>query len=350
MLNSHQTRTSIPTGGPSMLRSLVAPTELPEVIEEGVLRRNLTRESLEVVLEEDDCIMWLDCIDPTSDELQWIEEKFQLHPAVVSDLKRKDRRPTLHIYPTYVFLSLFQPRSTVERVEAEEVHCIMGDRYFITVRGSESKAVYDAYDRATHNLESWRTGVVFFAYLTAQFIIDSYYPILDKISLQLDNLEAKVMAQQPMNSAQQSVYRVKQQLISLRQMIAPQREVFSSMIGSDRLSKTTEDRDLFRHLYERLLRIFDTIDAQRDLAGNVLDLLESQESSRLANAVSRLTVFSMIFLPLSFLVGLFGLNFVTTEQELEIPLSGTALFMLIITMTLAISAGLTVMFRRKGWL
>ncbi len=133
-------------------------------------------------------------------------------------------------------------------------------------------------------------------------------------------------------------------------MVAPQREVLSNAIGEERLAKTNEDRDLFRHLYERLLRIYDVIDAQRDLASNVLDLVESQHSVTMANAVSRLTIFSMIFLPLTFLVGLFGLNFVTTNPEFAIPISGESLFWLILILTAISAAVMAWFFRRRGWL
>ena len=85
--------------------------------------------------------------------------------------------------------------------------------------------------------------------------------------------------------------------------------------------------DLFRHLYERLLRVYDIIDSQqRDLSSNVLDMMQNQESRKLIEAVNRLTIFSMIFLPLTFLSGLFELNFATTSEPFILPVSGALLF------------------------
>jgi magnesium transporter len=92
------------------------------------------------------------------------------------------------------------------------------------------------------------------------------------------------------------------------------------------------------------------IDSQRDLASNVLDLIESQEATNLANAVSRLTVISMIFLPLTFLVGLFGLNFITTAPEWTIPLPGDWVFGLILGITIVSGFILALYFRKRGWL
>ncbi len=92
----------------------------------------------------------------------------------------------------------------------------------------------------------------------------------------------------------EKVYQLKQKLIHLRQMIASQREVLSKVIGEERLARTFENRDLFRHLYERLMGVYDNIDSQRDLSGNVLDLLQNREAQELGHAVNRLTIFSIL--------------------------------------------------------
>jgi len=331
-----------------MLRSLVAPRTLTEG-EELTLRRNLTQEALEETLRDDASLLWLDVVDPTDEEIAWLEGCFKLHPVVVSDLRREDRRPSLLVYPEYLFLSLFQPQIRTNAVQGQEIHCLVGAQYLLTVRTSASSAVDSAYDRAATSMDYWNRGVAYLLYLTAQFVIDAYYPLLDRISTQLSKLEERALANGD-KLTQKSVFLMKQQLINLRQMVAPQREVLSNAIGEERLAKTSEDRDLFRHLYERLLRIYDVIDSQRDLASNVLDLVESQHSAQMANAVSRLTIFSMIFLPLTFLVGLFGLNFVTTAPEYTIPLSGEVMFAFILILTAVSAVILAWFFRRRGWL
>jgi magnesium transporter len=331
-----------------MLRSLVSTPQNNGDSTDFVLRRNLTQQSLEQALCDGD-LLWIDVVDPADEEIRWLEETFHLHPAVVADLRRVDYRPTILIYPEYMFLSLFQAHLKGADVTSDEIHCIIGERFYITVRSGESSALDGAYDRAAQNADYWRRGVVYFLYLSIQFVVDSYYPLLDRLSNQLNRIEESVILNKNTN-VQQSVFRIKQQLINLRQMVAPQREALSNVIGEERLARSPELRDLFRHLYERLLRIYDVIDSQRDLSSNVLDLIESQESSRLANAVSRLTVLSMIFLPLTFLVGLFGLNFVTTQPELVIGAPGIVVFFFIILVTAASGAAIAVYFRKRGWL
>ena len=347
-----------------MIRSLVIPAFITKVEDseaettgetpEVTLRRNLSKDSLETALGEDN-LMWIDLVDPTDDEITWLGRVFELHPQVMSDLRREDRRPTLMAYPDYLFLSLFQPHVSIALkdkqtfVKSSEIHCLIGGKWFITVRNESGNAIDGAYDRVAQNLDYWQRGLQYLLYMTMQAVIDSYYPLIDKISNQLNALEERAMENGD-KSLQKAVFRLKQQLINLRQMVAPQREVVSNVIGENRLASTAEDRDLFRHLYERMLRVYDVIDSQRDLASNVLDLIESQDSQNLAKAVSRLTVLSMIFLPPTFIVGLFGLNFVTTNPEFEIPISGGIVFVVICLIIVMISAGIAWFFRKQGWL
>jgi magnesium transporter len=335
-----------------MIRSLLAPADADLSNEDFTPHRNYSAEKLEQALEED-LMLWIDIVDPDEGEIEWLERTLQLHPSVVADLRREDRRPTLMVYPRYLFLSLFQPYTRHNQVEGKEVHCLIGRNYFITVRKSDAVSVDDAYNRVANNVSAWRQGNTYFLYLTAQHIVDAYYPLLDRISNQLNSLEEKLMEESRRTSEKdirRPVYATKQQLIALRQMVSPQREVLSAIVGEERVNQNPDTRDLFRHLYERLLRIYDVIDSQRDLATNVLDMIETQESNKLVEIVNRLTLFSIIFLPLTFLTGLLQLNFVTTVEPIVLPLSGYSLLAALIGVTISLLIGFGYLFRRQGWI
>ena len=328
-----------------MIRSLViAPN--PDLSTDGTakndsdsadtLRRNLTRESLEKCFAEG-LDMWIDIVTPEDeDEIQWIEGLLELSPTVVSDLLREDRRPTLLVYPGYLFLSLFEPYAQGNTLASKEIHCILGEHFCVTVRNADAPALEGAYDRVAQNPDSWHRGVTFFLYLIAQHIIDTYYPLLDRISNQLNELEEKLLGDSDDKHAQKSVYRIKQHLIGLRQMIAPQREVLSNLIGEERISSNGNVRDLFRHLYERLLGIYDVIDSQRDLTNNVLEIIANQQSRKMGEAVNRLTIISLVFLPFTFFVGLFDSNFFTIGQSVILPMNGLVIS-IVITLLMLVS-------------
>ncbi len=329
-----------------MIRSLVAQRDETEKV---VLRRNLEQSELEQELEQKH-MLWIDVVNPEDEEITWVSQRLQLNPIVVQDLRREDRRHALAVYPSYLFLSLFQPHIHLSRVEGKEIHCLITDEAFITIRQADSTAVDEAYNRVAQNPVSWESGVAYFLYLTAQYVIDAYYPLLDRMSISLNTLEEKLLNGEAREDARKSVYRTKQQLISLRQMVAPQREVFSSVIGEKRLAEDADVRDLFRHLYERLLRVYDVIDSQRDLSSNVLDMMENQSSRQLGESVSRLTILSMVFLPLTFFTGLFQLNFATTTDTIILPLSGAAMFALVMGSMILSVGTMMFFFRKRGWL
>jgi magnesium transporter len=312
------------------------------------LRRNLTQESLEKCLA-DGCTMWIDIVTPEANEIGWLEGLLQLSPNVVEDLLREDRRPTLLVYPTYLFLSLFQPSLQADTIVGKEIHCLLGEHFFITVRQADTTAIEVAYDRVAQNIDTWQRGIAYFLYLTAQHVIDTYYPLVDRISNQLNQLEEKLLSDDGDKQAQRTVYRVKQHLIGLRQMIAPQREVLSNLTGEKRLSQNDDIRDLFRHLYDRLLGIYDVIDTQRDLTGNVLDIIANQQSRKMGDAINRLTVISMVFLPFTFFLGLFDSNFFTIGSSVHLPINGLAMFLFIVVTMSASIAGTLMVFRWRSW-
>src|SRR5690242_3519885 len=118
-----------------MIRSLVA--QLDEETQKIVLRRNLERSELENELCQKH-MLWIDVVNPEDDEITWVAQRLQLNPIVVQDLRREDRRPALAVYPSYLFLSLFQPHIHLSRVEGKEIHCLVGDNSFITIRQADS--------------------------------------------------------------------------------------------------------------------------------------------------------------------------------------------------------------------
>jgi magnesium transporter len=314
------------------------------------LRRNVTQESLEKCFAEG-CVMWIDVTTPTEKDIHWLENLLQLSPNVVADLLREDRRPTLLVYPGYLFLSLFQPYvpSNGQGIVGQEVHCIIGENYYVTVRKANASALEEAYNRVAQNPDSWQRGVAYFFYLTAQHVIDTYYPLLDRVNNQLNELEAKLMDDGGDKHAQKSVYRIKQQLIRLRQMIAPQREVLSNLIGEQRVSTNSDIRDLFRHLYERLLGIYDVIDSQRDLTNNVLEIIANQEARKMGEAVNRLTIISLVFLPFTFFLSMFDSNFFQIGESVVLPINGLAISVLITLLMIGSIVLMRLFFQRRGW-
>lgn len=331
-----------------MIRSLAQPINVNDK-NVPIIRRNLTPHAISHELNND-YLLWIDIVDPDEKEIDWLQEQLNFHPLVVEDLKRNDTHPAVLAYSDYIFISIFQPSIKLKQVRRTEVHCIIGEFYFVTVRQSASQAVDETYERVSQNPKYWDRGVSYFLYLTAQSIVDAYYPLVDNISNDLNTLEEDLLFSFNGDLIRKTVYQIKQNLIKLRQMIASQREVLSKIVGEERLARTHENRDLFRHLYERLMGVYDNIDSQRDLSSNVLDLIQNHEAQELGHAVNRLTIFSMIFLPLTFITGVFELNFISPATPFLLPISGSVLFTLLIVTMLVIASLMIMFFHKKAWI
>jgi magnesium transporter len=192
--------------------------------------------------------------------------------------------------------------------------------------------------------------VAYFLYLTAQHTIDTYYPLLDRTSNWLHELEERFLNDSDDKQAQKSVYRIKNHLIRLRQMIAPQREVLSNLMGEQLVSSNSDVRDLFRHLYERLLGIYDVIDAQRDLSSNVLEIISNHHARKIGGAVNRLTIISMVFLPFALFVGMFDAGFFSVSEAVNLPVDGLGITIVIVLMMIASIVIMRRVFQQRGWI
>jgi magnesium transporter len=333
-----------------MIRSLTA--QLDDATDEIIVKRNIDQAELCAAVKHEHKHLWIDIVDPKTEEISWLADCLSLNPAVVQDLRRQDHRPALLVYPSYLFVSLFQPHLRTQETESSEIHCVITDTCFVTIRHSEASAVDDAYNRVAQNPDTWRSGVAYFLYLTSQNVIDNYYLLLDRINNQLNILEGKLLNEGFEGKIQRrQVYRIKQRLIKLHQMVAPLNEVFSNLIGEERLfGSEASTRDLFRHLYERLLRVYDVISNQRDLSSDVLDMMQNHESRQLSKTVNRLTILSMIFLPLTFFTSLFELGFVTTTEPFELPISGQMIFIAVMMLMILSVTLMILIFKWRKWI
>src|SRR6202008_667105 len=176
---------------------------------------------------------------------------------------------------------------------------------------------------------------------------DSFFPVLSEIDDELDELEAAVLAN-PTDEQLARLFSVKRELISMRKIVTPQRDLFAR--GGDEVSELPglelDERDYFRDVYDPLIRISDLIDSYRDLLSGATDLYLSTVSNRQNDVMKQLTIIATIFLPLSFITGFFGENFGYLVRNI-----GTFWWFwgLGVGSMTATVVGLVIFFRRKGW-
>jgi magnesium transporter len=188
----------------------------------------------------------------------------------------------------------------------------------------------------------------FLLYRVLDALVDSFFPLLADMDDEIDDLEAAVVAS-PSDDQLQRLFSLKRQLVAMRKVITPQRDLFASSI--ERISELEgfelDERDYFRDIYDHLIRISDLIDSYRDLLSGATDLYLSTVSNRQNDVMKQLTVIATIFLPLGFITGFFGQNFgYLVNHEIT---SAWTFWVIGVGSMVATCVGLLVFFRRKGW-
>ena len=252
---------------------------------------------------------WLDLDDPTEDEIGALGAKLNLHPLTIDAALRFQRRPKLEEYPGYVFMVVHgvDPKAQAGEYLLREVHIIVSGAYVITIHREPIDALVDlrsSYDELLIRSE------MFLVYKILDAITQTYFPVLDRIDDAIDSVEDEVLAEGN-NDVLQKIFSMKRDLVAMRRVITPMRDVFAVSIERiERLPGLASDDQLyFRDLYNATVRVSDLVDSYRDLLSGATDMYLSMVANRQGEISKQLTLVATIFLPLSFLTGFFGQNF-----------------------------------------
>ena len=289
-------------------------------------------------------LYWVDLIAPTEAELNRLQKTFEFHPLSIEDSSHFNQRSKVDAYDGYLFITLYAHRFDKEKQEilADELHVFLGSNYMVTVHQAPLPALSRARERYERETEAYKKGPDFFLYLIGDELVDSYFPLLDGLEGEIDDLEERV-GTDPGSPVMRSIFSLKQELIHLRKATGPQREVFNAL--------STRHYDLidrrlsvyFQDVYDHIVRIYEMIETHRELLGNALDAYYSATSTRLNEVMKRLTLITTIFMPLSVLTGLGGVNF--KHMPFESPVAFGALLLSIV----AVPVAMWLWFKSRKW-
>jgi magnesium transporter len=294
-----------------------------------------------------DQFFWLDLTAPGHDDVAALGRLFGFHPLALEDTEHFGQRPKLDNYGDHVYLVFYgawRPRDD-DPEQLCEVHLFISGKYLVTVHRDplppldEQRAQLDG--RVLHSEQ-------FLLYRVLDALTDSFFPWLSDMDEEIDNLEESVLAS-PNEQQLERLFGLKRQLVAMRKVITPQRDLFARSVDeiAELPGLELDERDYFRDVYDHLIRISDLIDSYRDLLSGATDLYLSTVSNRQNEVMKQLTVIATIFLPLAFITGFFGQNFGFMINHL---IARTWTFWVIgVGSMVATCIGLLIFFRRKGW-
>lgn len=295
---------------------------------------------------QDDAVLWLDLSRPTQDELNILRDKMGFHPLALEDCVHVGQRPKVDDYGGYLFIVLYAV-DLCNTIHAGQIGIFIGPNFMVTVHGTTLNLIDDVLKKSREDSRTVHQGVDFLLYHLLDASVDRYFPILTSIDEKVDSLEDEIMAS-PAQQQLEKIFSLKKDLVTLRKICAPQRDVINILISREQSLIGPEAAMYYRDIYDHLVRVYDMIENQRDLLTNAMEIYLSMVSNRLGIIMKSLTVVATIFMPITFITSFFGMN-VELVDFLKAHNQGELFWWLTASMLL-LSVGLVYWFKKKEWI
>ncbi|NET09613.1 MAG: magnesium/cobalt transporter CorA [Merismopedia sp. SIO2A8] len=297
---------------------------------------------------EKDSVSWVDVQGLGSEEiLQRLGRVFKLHPLVLEDVVNVPQRPKVEDYHHQLLLitRMVTPTDNERGFMSEQVSFILGPHYLLTVQEEHDvDTFHHVRDRIRFNRGQVRQrGADYLAYVLLDTIIDGFFPVLEDYGERLEALEDEVVMN-PDRHTLEAIYDLKRELLALRRAIWPQRDALNILIRDGDQLISEDVRVYLRDCYDHAAQVMDMVESYRELASGLMDVYLSSVGHRMNEVMKLLTVVSGIFIPLTFLTGLYGMNF-QHMPELDWRWS----YPILLFSMGAIASGLVIFFWKRGW-
>lgn len=278
---------------------------------------------------------------------------FGLHPLTVEDILNTTQRPKLDIFEDYLFLVLKMQTYNAEsgRVDMEQVSFVLGGNYLISFQEKPG----DTFDGVRNRLRNQKGRISkmkadYLIYALLDSIIDNYFTVLEEISGEIEEIEEKLISS-PSPETLQKIHILKREMIMLRKSVWPLREVINSLIRDEEIDLISDSIYFYlKDLYDHTIQVIDTIETFRDIISGMLDIYLSSMNNRMNEVMKVLTIFAAIFIPLTFIAGLYGMNFDPEISPFNMPeLSWYYGYPFALGLMLATALVLLIYFKRKRW-
>jgi magnesium transporter len=279
--------------------------------------------------------------------LEKLGECYGLHPLVQEDILNTDQRPKMEDYGEYLYivLRMLHDKNKSNQIESEQISLVLGPNFVFSFQESGG----DVFDQIRERLRTGKgrlrkMGADYLAYTLVDAIVDYYFVILEKLGERIELLE-EMLVSHPRTETLKEIHTLKREMIFLRKAVWPLREVISGLqrAESPLVQKTTGI--YLRDVYDHTIQVIDTVETFRDMLSGMLDIYLSSVSNRLNAVMKVLTIIATVFMPLTFLAGVYGMNF-KYMPELEWRWGYPTLWAVMVI----IGVSMLIFFKRKKWL
>jgi magnesium transporter len=277
---------------------------------------------------------------------------FEIHPLIIEDILNTEQRPKIDIFDKYIFIVIKMHLwdENAKEIKVEQISLIFGNNFVLTfqeIQGDVFEAVRERIKNGKGKIRGLKAD--YLAYVLIDTVIDSYFKVLENVGDEIENIEEELITN-PIPQTLNKIHVLKREMIFLRKSVWPLREIINKLEREESSLIQDSTNIYLRDLYDHTIQIIDTVETFGDVISGMLDVYLSSVSNRLNEIMKILTTFAAIFIPLTFIVGLYGMNFNTQSSPFNMPELNWYYgypFALIIMVVVGIS--MFIFFKKKRW-
>lgn len=285
---------------------------------------------------------WIDFGSPTLEETHELE-KLGFHPLAIKDCLRFLQKPKLDYYGDYQFVVLHAMNPTL--LQPEEVDVFVAPQFLVTFHYQDRIEINQLWERITQQPDLQQQGTQYIQYKLIDKLVDFYFPIVQKIEDRLTQVENHMQqSSKNIEKRLKEIYQIRSDLLSLRHSILPMQDLLYRILNSQKLNYHIEEQRYYSDIHDHLNKLSSMIESSRSFTNDIQDHYLSINAYRMNTIMMTLTVFTTIFMPLTLISSIYGMNF-KYMPELEWPFG----YFLILILMLIIGVSMFLWFKLKGW-
>ncbi len=299
-------------------------------------------------------VRWIEFIGkPEGSWIEALQTHIGVHPTVVEDILKAEQRPKFEEFDEHIFLvmNMFSRSDRSDMMFVQQLSLVLGENYVLTFQEHPNELFNDVINRVEKGKGIIRKmGSDYLVYRIIDAVVESYFSLIERVGESMEEIEDQLV-EEPDQKVLYDVHSLKRDMIYFRKSIWPLREVVRSL-NNDRTSLVNRSTEVyFRDIYDHTVQIIETVETYRDMLSGMLDLYLSSVSNKMNEVMKVLTIIATIFIPLTFIAGIYGMNFDPDASPLNMPELEWVYGYPIALLVMATIAGIMlIFFRRKGWL
>jgi len=278
--------------------------------EDGKKLADIVKEDVSKYVSRPECFVWVALYEPTADELAEMQREFGLHELAVEDAQHGHQRPKIEEYGDSLFAVLHTVEIVDDELQIGEVDVFVGRNYVLSVRSRTKQGFKNVRERCEREPELLKQGSSFVLYALMDTVVDRYFPVLDRLEIELEKVEEKMFAGVTDSRFNiEALYQLKQKLMTLKHAVGPLLEATGKLWGGRVPQLCARTQEYFRDVYDHLFRINQSIDSLRDMVVTAVSVNLSLTAVQENETTKRLAAYAALVAVPTMIAGIYGMNF-----------------------------------------